>query len=207
MYTVHLPYPFCTAENAVCRSRSTVHQSSHITTVLWTSKFTRVSSFLPMVTKGHFSWYAFFFLHLWKHLLFAGDGFVGAQSIKSAMLSLEHEAFSQMAPRFWRSIWLAALQMWHSLWEHFFASCLSCTRTALPRVNLHYSCLSRMRNTSKSDFGKFQHKRSATPRKIENEVFVVVFHEWQNPELLRGYPYFHNALWFSWFSGTNTVEC
>ena len=31
--------------------------------------------------------------------------------------------------------------------------------------------------------------------KIENAMFVViVFHEWQNPELLRGYPYFRNAL-------------
>ena len=32
-------------------------------------------------------------------------------------------------------------------------------------------------------------------RKIENAVFVVVvFHERQNPELLRGYPYFRNVL-------------
>ena len=31
--------------------------------------------------------------------------------------------------------------------------------------------------------------------KIEKEVFVIiVFHEWQNPEQLRGYPYFRNAL-------------
>ena len=29
--------------------------------------------------------------------------------------------------------------------------------------------------------------------KIENAVFVVVFHERQNLELLRGYPYFWNA--------------
>ena len=46
--------------------------------------------------KGHFSWYAF--LNVWKCLLFARDGFVGAQSIESAVLSLEHETFSQMSP-------------------------------------------------------------------------------------------------------------
>ena len=29
---------------------------------------------------------------------------------------------------------------------------------------------------------------------MEKAVFVVVFQEWQNLELLRGYPYFQNAL-------------
>ena len=49
-----------------------------------------------MVTKGHFSWIAF--LNVWKRLLFAGDGFAGAQSIDLAMLSLNHKTFLQMAP-------------------------------------------------------------------------------------------------------------
>ena len=52
-----------------------------------------------------------------------------------------------------------------------------------------------MRNASKSDFGKFQHKRFSSSReKIEKALFVVVvFQEWQNPELLWGYPYFRNT--------------
>ena len=62
-YTVHLPYQFSAAENAVWRSGSTVSHANHITTVLRTSEFTQVSPFSPMVTKSHFSWYAFL-----KHL-------------------------------------------------------------------------------------------------------------------------------------------
>ena len=56
---------------------------------------------------------------------------------------------------------------------------LSCMRRALLTVNLHYFCLSRMRNASKSDFGKFQHKRfDYSQGKIKKAVLVVVvFHE------------------------------
>ena len=114
-YIVCFPYQFNAAENAVCRSCSTVRQSNHITTVLWTSEFTQVTPFSSMVRKGHFSWYAF--LNVWKRLLFAGDGFAGAQSIDSAMLSLEHETFLQMALWSKRSIQLAASRMQCSLQE------------------------------------------------------------------------------------------
>ena len=55
----------------------------------------QVSTSLSTVTKGHFSWYAF--LNVWKCLLFAGEGFAGAQSTDLAMLSLEHETFLQIA--------------------------------------------------------------------------------------------------------------
>ena len=44
-YTVHLPYRFRAAENAVCRSRSTVHKFKLFTTLLQTSKLTQVSAF------------------------------------------------------------------------------------------------------------------------------------------------------------------
>ena len=138
-YTVHLLYRFRATETAVCRSHSTVRQSNHFTTVLRTSEFTQVSLSSSTVTKGHFSWYSF--LSVWKHLLFAGDGFAGAWSIGSAMLSLEHETFLQMALWFRRSIRLAASQMRCSLRETleklFFASCLSHMCRALPRANLH----------------------------------------------------------------------
>ena len=94
-----------------------------------------------MVTKGHFSWDAF--LNVWKHLLFAGDGSVGARSIDTAIRSLKHETFSQMVPWFQRSIQLAALRMQCSLRETseklFFASCLSRTRRVLPSASLHIS--------------------------------------------------------------------
>ena len=56
---------------------------------------------------------------------FAGDGFAGAQSKDSAMLSLEYETFLQTALSFWRSILLAASWMQFSLQEtsekHFLA--------------------------------------------------------------------------------------
>ena len=46
IYIVHLPYQFCTAENAVCQSCClTVCQSNHFTTVLLTSEFKQVSPF------------------------------------------------------------------------------------------------------------------------------------------------------------------
>ena len=139
IYIVHLSYRFNTAENAVCRPCSTVHQSNHFPTVLWASDFTEVPPFSSMVAKGHFSWYAF--LNMWKHLLFAGDGFAGAQSIDSTMFSLVHETFWQMAPWLWKSIWLETSQMQCSLLGNFretsSASCLSCTCRALPRANLH----------------------------------------------------------------------
>ena len=51
-----------------------------------------------------------------------------------------------------------------------------------------------MRNASKSEIGKFQQMLWLLLGKIENTVFVVVFHEQDNPELLRGYPYFPNML-------------
>ena len=109
-----LPFRFCEAENALCRSLSTVCQSSHFTTVLQTSEFMQESSFLSMMTKSHFS-YAF--SNIWKHLLFTGDCFAGVLSIYSVMLFLAHGTFLHMAPWFQRSIQLAASWMQCSLQE------------------------------------------------------------------------------------------
>ena len=83
-------------------------QSFHNSTVNFTVHAS-VTFLVTTVTEGHSSWYAF--LNVWKHLLFAGDGFAGARSIDSAMLSLTHKMFSQMASWFWSSMQLAVLQM------------------------------------------------------------------------------------------------
>ena len=101
---------------------------------------------------------------------------------------------------FQRSIWLAALWMRHSLLEtlekHFFASCLLCTCWALPRAYLHISvfraCATRPKVASVSSGTKV----SAILRKNwkGRVCLLLLFHEWQNPELLRGYPYFQNVL-------------
>ena len=56
------------------------------------------------------------------------------------------------------------------------ALCLPRTRRALPRVNLHYFCLSHMHNTSKSDFGKFWHKRFSHPwEKSKTQCLLLLF--------------------------------
>ena len=107
IYTKHLPYPFRAAENTVCRSRSTVHQFNHFTTLLQTSEFTRVSLFSSTVATDHFSRCTFF--NGWKLLLFAWDGSAGVRSIDLALLSLIQEMFLHMAPWF-QSLQLAALR-------------------------------------------------------------------------------------------------
>ena len=147
--------------------------------------------------KDHFSWYAF--LNVRKHLLFDGDGFAGARSIDSAMLSLERETSLQMAPWFWRSIWLAGSWMRRSLWETFFCFVSFTHAQSTSRSKSAYFCLLRMCNAFKSAFksafGKFQHKSfSYSQEKSERPCLFLLFPEWQNPELLRGYPYFRNAL-------------
>ena len=96
-----------------CRSHSIVPQSNHFTTAPGISEFTHVSPFSSTVMKRQFSWSAF--LNIWRHHLFAGDGFAGARSIDSTTFSFKHKTFLQMAPWFWRSIRLAASWMQCSL--------------------------------------------------------------------------------------------
>ena len=152
------------------------------------------------VTKGHFSWHAFLNVWNWKRLLFTGDGFAGARSMDLAMLSLEHETFLQMALCFQRSIWLAASRMRCSLLEtlekHFFASCLSCTCRALPKANLHISIFCACASHPKVASVSSGTKASATLREnLKGHVcLLLLFHEWQNLEFLRGYPNFLNTL-------------
>ena len=199
-YTVLLPYWFCAAENALCRSHSSVRrQFIHITTVLRTSKFTHVSPSSSMATKGHFSWYTF--LNVWKHLLFAGGRFAGAQSIDPAMLSLEHKTFLQMALWFQRSIQLAALWMRCSLQWNFFGFVSFAHTQSISESKSAYFYLLHMCNASRSGFGKFQHKSFRamfvcccrfTNDKIQN-FWEAICISWM--------PY-----WFWWFSGTNMVE-
>ena len=118
IYFVHLPYWFRAVQNAVCLLHLTVRKTSNFTTILRASELTQVSSFWLLVTEGHFSWYAF--LNVWKQFLFAGDGFAGARSIDSAMLSVINKTFLQMVHWF-RFIQFAAL--W-KLRRNFFLLCV-----------------------------------------------------------------------------------
>ena len=104
-----------------------VNQSNHFTTAPGISEFTHVSPFSSTVMKRQFSWSAF--LNIWRHHLFAGDGFAGARSIDSTTFSFKHKTFLQMAPWFWRSIQLAALRMQCSLRETLFLLRVFHTRT------------------------------------------------------------------------------
>ena len=108
---------------------------------------------------------------------------------------------------FQRSIQLAASWIRCSLRETFFASCLSCTCRALPRANLHISvfctCIMRPKVVSESS----STKASVTPCK--NQKGCVCCYFCMNDRIRN----FWEAIcisgmcyWFSWFSGTNTVE-
>ena len=55
------------------------------------------------------------------------------------------------------------------------ASCLSRMHRALPRINLHYFCLSCMRITSKSEFGKFQHKHFGYSQEKSKRQCLLLF--------------------------------
>ena len=193
-YTVHLPYRFGTAENAVCWSRSTVCLFNHFTTVLRTSEFAQVSPSLSTMTKGNFLWYAF--LNVQKRLLSAGDGFAGAWSIDLAMLSLEHETFLQMALSFWRSIQLAASRicsLWETLENFFFLHHVFCTCAEHFQEQICIFLSFVPAQCVQNGFHKLRHKSFSYSRK-GCVCLLLLFHEWQNPELLRGYLYFQNAL-------------
>ena len=177
----------------------TVHQFNHFTTLPRTSEFMQVSPFSSLVGKDHFSWCTF--LNVWKRLLFAGDGFAGARSINSAMLSVVHKTFSQMAPWFRSTYRLAA--SWKLLRNFFcFMSSQSTSKSKSA-----YFCPSRMCTVSKSGFGKIQHKSFRySLEKWKGRVCCSCFMNdriWNFWEAIRisGTPF-----WFWLFSGTNTVE-
>ena len=165
----------------------------------------RVSPFSSMVKKGHFSWDAFF--NIWKCLLFAGDGYAGKQSIDLAMISLKHETFLQMAPWFWRSIWLAAWQMQFSpqktLEKFRFASYLLHMRRALPRANLHISVFCACAQRPKVALVSSSTKALATLWKNRKGRVCL------NERIRNSWEAIHISVtpyWFWWFSGTNTVQ-
>ena len=159
-----------------------------------------------MVTKGHFSWYTF--LNIWKCLLFAGDGFEGARSIDSAVLSLEHKTFLQMAHWFWRSIQLAASWMWCSLWETFFCFVDFVHTQNTSESKSAYFCLLRVHNVSKSGFGKFLRKSFCySQEKIRKAVFVCCYC-FINERIQNFWEAIHISGmpdWFLWLSWTNVV--
>ena len=189
IFTVHLLYRFRTAENPVCRSHLTVCQFNHFTTLLRTSEFTQVSAFSSTVAKDHFSWCTF--LNVWKHL-FAGDGFAGAWSKDSAILSIVHETFSQMVPWFLSTRLTASRKLQRNFFCFMsFAHAQSTSENKSALFSVFHACATRQKVTSVSSGTK---RFGYSQGKIEKAVFVVVvFQEWQNPELLWGYPYFRNT--------------
>ena len=193
IYIVHLPYRFHAAENAVCKSRSTVCQFNHFTTLLRTSEFTQVSSFSSTVAKDRFSWCTF--LNVWKRLLFARDGFAGVRSKDSAMLSIVPKTFSQMARP---DSDLLSLQLRGNLGKTSSASCLLRMCRALPRVNLHYFCLLCMHNTSKSDSGKFRHKRFCYSQEKSKRQGLLLF--FKNDRIQNFWEALHISRMHYWFS-------
>ena len=106
------------------------------------------------------------------------------------------ETYLQMARWFQRSIWLAASPMRCSLQEtFFFALCLSCMHRALLRANQQISIFRACTTHPEVALVSSGTKASATLRKNrKSSVCLLLFHEWQIPELLRGYPYFRNTL-------------
>ena len=91
----------------------------------------------------------------------------------------------------WCDVLLGKLQI-----NIFFAPCLSHMCRALPTANLQIyifrTCAMRTKVASVSS----STKASATLRKNQKDCvcLLLLFHKWKNPELLRGYPYFRNAL-------------
>ena len=159
-------------------------QSFHNSTVNF--RVHAVSPFSSTVTKGHFSRNAF--LNIWKRLLFTGESFAGVWSIDSAMPSFEHETFLQMVPWFWWSIQLAASWMQRFLRETFFCFVSFVHAQGTSKSKSAYLCLLCMCTMSKSGFGMFRHKSFSYSLEKSERLCLLFFHEWKNPELLRGYP-------------------
>ena len=170
----------------------------------------QASPFSSMVTKGHFSWYAF--LNVWKLLLFARDNFKGAWSTDSAMFSLIHKTFfNKWHPEFKDLFGLQLRRcdvLFRQLRRNFFCfMSLAHVQSTSESKSACFS-LSCMRNMSKSGFVKFWHKSFGYSwEKSERPCLFVVVVSWlPDLELLRGYPYFWTALLISCFSGTNLAE-
>ena len=177
IYTMYLPYWFHTAEKAVCRSCSTVHQSNHFTTVLRTSEFMQVSPFSSTVVKGHFSWYVF--LNVWTYLLFAGDVFCGCDVL-----------FQKIQQSYFCFVSFVHVQSTSKSKSAYF--CLSCMR------NMSNSGFGKFRHKSfgysleKSERPCFFSSFFSTNKRIQNFWEAI---------RISGTPY-----WFPWFSETNTIQ-
>ena len=185
-----------------------VRQSNHFTTALETSEFMQVSPFSSKVMKGHFSWEAF--LNIWKRLVFAEDGFAGAWSKDSAMLSAwTWNVFINGTPiptTYSACSFTDAMFSSVNIRETPFCFVPFAHVQSTSESKFAHFCLSHTHTTSKSGFGKFQHKGFGYSRKIGKAVFVCCF--FMN-ERIRN---FWEAIcisgtpcWFWWFSGTNTV--
>ena len=81
-------------------------------------------------------------------------------------------------------------------WEKILLLCVFCAYASTFQEQICNFCLSCMHNTSKSASVSSGTNTSTTLRKNWKGCicFLLLFNEWQNLELLRGYPYFRNTL-------------
>ena len=152
------------------------------------------------VTKCHFLWYAF--SNIWRCLIFTGDSHaflhIWNVFINVALILKSYLAWSFVDVMFSSG----------NFGETSSASCLSCTCRALPRANLHISVLRTCPTPQKAVSESSGTNALATFRRNRKALFVffLCFHAWQNPELWETICISRTPYWFSWFSGTNTVE-
>ena len=167
---MHLPYWFRAAENAVCRSRSTVHQCNHFTSLLWTSEFMQVSPFSSMVMKD-FSWFRW--RQFWMCII---NRFCDA-------FPRTRNFFWQIVPWFQRSIWFAASWMWCSLREtsEKLLLCVFCACAAHFQEQICIFLSFTYMQVSNSGFGKFQYKSFTSSWEKSERLCLLLFHEWRNP--------------------------
>ena len=160
-------------------------------------------TFSSTVAKDHFSWCTF--LNIWKHLLFAGDGFGGVRSKDSAMFSIVCETFSQMAPWFQSTRLAASLKLQRNLF--CFVSFVHAQSTSESKFALFLSFVHAQR--VQKCLGKFWHKCFGYSREKSKRQFLLLLLFFKKVRIQT----FREAIrisgthyWFSWFSRKNSVE-
>ena len=122
-YTMHLLYWFYAAENAVCRSYSTVSKCSHCTAGLQTLGFTHVSPFSSMVTKGRFWWYSFLYIRgtdteqETSHKANSGEENFSHRFCQDLNLQLSYcQQYMAIFTWMWNTTKLKMICTWHWVW-------------------------------------------------------------------------------------------
>ena len=213
---MHLSYRFHTAENAVCQSSSTVHQSNHFTKILRTSEYIKVLTFPSTGQKATshciVSWMfedISFLLDTFSRCIISRLSYnfhLTSNIFANGTLILQlHSACSFMDAMF------SSKNFWK-----ISASCLSCMCRALQRTNLHISVFPPCATHPKEALVNF-HTKSFSYSQEQSErlflgcwvfwfLFACFFRKWQNLELWEAIRTSGTPYWFSWFSEMNMVE-